>query len=112
GLNKNPADRGQEPVIDVLRTEGDASLGQWVAQKSNGELGTAVIAAPGVFAGYAEDDRNLLLLAKAVPGQPLVYFAGAGWSRAGEFTGKQAWSDYIAACAARLRAPVKVTLAP
>ncbi|MDQ5978000.1 MAG: hypothetical protein QG602_972 [Verrucomicrobiota bacterium] len=112
GLNKNPADRGQEPVIDVLRTEGDASLGQWVAQKSNGELGTAVIAVPGVFAGYAEDDRNLLLLAKAVPGKPLVYFAGAGWSRAGEFTGKQAWSDYIAACAARLRAPVKVTLAP
>jgi hypothetical protein len=112
GLNKNPADRGQEPVIDVLRTEGDASLGQWVAQKSNGELGTAVIAAPGVFAGYAEDDRNLLLLAKAVPGQPLVYYAGAGWSRAGEFTGKQAWSDYIAAFAARVRAPVKVTLAP
>ncbi len=112
GLNKNPADRGQEPVIDVLRTEADASLAQWVAQKSNGELGTAVIAAPGTFAGYAEDERNLLLLAKAVPGQPLVYFAGAGWSRAGEFTSKQAWADYIAALAARVRAPVKVTLAP
>ncbi len=112
GLNKNPADRGQEPAIEILRTEGDGSLGQWVVQKSNGELGTAVVVPYGAFLAYAEDDRNLLALAKASPGRPLVYYAGAGWSRAGEFTSKQAWSDYIANFAARVRAPVKVTLTP
>ena len=70
---------------------------------------TAVIV-PAGFAGYAEDDRNLLALAKAAPGQPLVYYAGAAWSRAGEITSRQAWSDYVAAMTARVRAPVKVSL--
>lgn len=109
GLNKNPADRGQDPKMEILRNEAGGTLGQWVVQKSNGELGTAVIVPTG-FAGYAEDDRNLLALAKAVPGQPFVYYAGAGWSRAGEFTNQQAWSDYIAAMSARVRSPVKVSL--
>jgi hypothetical protein len=108
GLNKNPADRGQEPVIDVVRTEADGTLAQWIAQKTNDQLGTAVIVPSAAFVGYAEDDRNLLVLAKAVPGKPLTYFAGAGWSRAGEFTSKQAWLDYLAALAARAKSPVKV----
>jgi Domain of unknown function (DUF4861) len=111
GLHKNPADRGQDPVIEVTRTEADGVLAQWVAQKSNDQLGTAVIV-PAGFTGFAEDERNLLALAKAEPGKPLVYYAGAAWSRAGEITTKQAWLDYLAAMAARVRAPVRVTLNP
>jgi hypothetical protein len=110
GLNKNPADRGQEPQIAVARDESAASLTQWVAQKSNGELGTAVFVPSAVFTGYAEDDRNLLVLAKVVPGQPLAYFAGAGWSKAGEFTTQQAWLDYVAVQAARAKSPISVKL--
>lgn len=109
GLHKNPSDRGQDPQIEVARTEADGVLAQWVAQKSNGELGTAVIV-PAAFAGFAEDERNLLALARAEPGKPLVYYAGAGWSRAGEFTTKQAWLDYLAAMAARVRSPVRVEI--
>ena len=110
GLNKNPADRGQEPVIDVVRTEADGALAQWIAQKTNDQLGTAVIVPSAAFVGYAEDERNLLVLAKAVPGKPLTYFAGAGWSRAGEFTSKQAWLDYLAALAARAKSPVSIRI--
>ena len=109
GLNKNPADRGQEPQIALTPNQADGSTTQWVAQKSNGSLGTAVIV-PAGFVSFAEDDRNHLLLAKVVSGQPLRYFAGAGWSQAGEFTTQQAWNDYVAACAARARAPIAVTL--
>lgn len=110
GLHKNPADRGQEPRIEVARGEADGSLAQWVVQKTNGELGTAVIVPSDAFAGFAEDERNLLALAKAVPGKPLVYYAGAGWSKAGEFTSKQVWDAYVAAFAQRARAPVSVKL--
>lgn len=109
GLHKNPADRGQDPQIEVLRDEAGGILGQWVVQKTNDALGTAVIV-PAGFAGYAEDERNLLALAKATPGQPFVYYAGAAWSRAGEITRKEAWKDYLAAMAARVRAPVRVSL--
>ena len=110
GLNKNPADRGQDPQIQVSRSKENASLTQWVVQKTNDSLGTAVVMDPAAFAGFAEDERNLLVLAKAQPGKPVRYLAGAGWSRAGEFTSEQAWNDYVAACAARLNSPVKVSL--
>lgn len=109
GLNKTPADRGQEPQIEVARVEADGSLAQWVVQKTNGSLGTAVIV-PAGFAGFAEDARNLLALAQVAAGGTLTYYAGAGWSKAGEFTTREAWLDYVAACAARVRSPVRVAL--
>lgn len=111
GLNKNPADRGQEPAIALTPVAADGSFTQWVVQKTNGALGTAVIV-PGAFAGFAEDERNHLLLAKAVNGAPLSYYAGAGWSKAGEFTTAEAWNAYVAAFATRLKSPLKLTLTP
>ncbi|HLP08620.1 MAG TPA: DUF4861 domain-containing protein [Opitutaceae bacterium] len=108
GLNKTPADKNQDPRVEFAQNAADSSITQWVVQKSNGELGTAVIL-PEAFAGFAEDERNQLVLAQAKAGVPLVYYAGAGWSRAGEFTTRQAWLDYVAACAARVRAPLKLT---
>jgi hypothetical protein len=112
GLNKNPADRGQDPVITHRPAADQAALTQWTVQKTNGSLGTAVVLAePSAFAGFAEDDRNHLVLAKAAAGQPLRYYAGAGWSKAGEFTSQEAWDAYVADFARRVRAPVKVTLA-
>ncbi len=110
GLNKTPTDKGQDPQISTTPTEADASLTQWVVQKSNGDLGTAVVVDPAAFAGFAEDDRNSLALAKATAGQPLRYLVGAGWSKAGEFTSKEAWTSYVAACTARFRSPVHVSV--
>lgn len=112
GLNKTPADKGQEPKIATTPTPADGSITQWVEQKTNGALGTAILVASDAFQGFAEDDRNQLVLAKVAAGQSLRYFAGAGWSKAGEFTTYQAWKDYVANAAARARAPVSVTLTP
>jgi hypothetical protein len=109
GLNKTPADKGQEAQIALTPNPANGSFTQWVVQKTNGALGTAIIV-PAGFQGFAEDDRNHLLLAKAAAGQPLRYYAGASWSKAGEFTTQQAWNDYVAACAARAASPVQVAL--
>jgi len=112
GLNKTPADKGQHPVTTYAPVAADRSLAQWTEQKSNGSLGTALIVAGDAFQGFAEDDRNQLVLARATAGTPLRYYAGAGWSRAGEFTTREAWNAYVAAFSARIRAPVTVTLHP
>jgi pectinesterase len=109
GLNKTPADRGQDAVITLNKSAAAGSLAQWVVQKTNGRLGTAVIV-PAGNAGFAEDGGNTLILAKVRAGEPLRYFAGAGWSRAGDFSTAAQWNDYVAACAARANSPVKVTL--
>ena len=112
GLNKTPADKGQDPVIALTPVAADGSFTQWVVQKTNGSLGTAVIVPAESFAGFAEDDRNHLLLTKAASGVPVRYYAGAGWSKAGEFTTREAWNAYVAAFAARLKSPLKITLTP
>jgi hypothetical protein len=111
GLNRTPADKGQEAVVDTTPTAANASLTQWVVQKTNGSLGTAVVMEAAAFKGFAQDERNELVLARALPGRPLRYLAGAGWSKAGEFTSKDVWNAYVAAWAARLRSPIKVAVA-
>ncbi len=110
GLNKNPADKGQEPKIVLTPDRAAGTLTQWIEQKTNGALGTAVVV-PAAMLGFAEDKLNQLVLARAVPGQPLRYFAGAGWNRSGQFNSKDEWNAYVASVAARARSPVRVSCA-
>jgi len=107
GLNKNPSDKNQEPVIAVKR-EGPVLL-QWVQQKSNDAFGTAVVL-PGAE-GFTQDNLNELILAKASSGKPLRYYAGGAWSRAGEITSLEQWQRLAQDVAARAGNPVRVTLA-
>ncbi len=109
GLNKNSGDRGQEAVATVTKNAAGGWLTQWEVQKTNGSLGEAIIVPDGP-PDFAEDGVNQLVLAKAVSGQPLRYYVGAGWSMAGEFTTQEAWNAYVAACAARLKSPLQITL--
>lgn len=112
GINKDSGDRGQDSKATVARMESVGALAQWEVQKTNGELGTAVVVEPASFAGFAEDDRNTLILAKATSGVPVTYLAGAGWSKAGEFTSQAVWDRYVADAAARLASPVRIKLTP
>jgi hypothetical protein len=109
GVNKNSGDRGQDATAELTKNQTDGWFTQWETEKTNGAIGEAVIV-PAGLQGFAEDAVNQLSLAKAASGQPLRYFAGAGWSKAGEFTTRQAWNDYVAGCAARLRSPVRITI--
>lgn len=109
GVYKNSADKGQEPKIELLKNEADGWLAQWEAQKTNGSLGEAIIV-PAGFKGFAEDSVNQIALAQATSGQPVRYYVGAGWTKGGDFSSKEEWNAYVAACAARAKSPVKVTL--
>jgi hypothetical protein len=110
GINKDSGDRGQEAKAEITANEKDGWFTQWEVQKTNGSLGEAVIV-PAALSGFTEDRVNRLVLAKAVSGQPVRYYVGGGWSKAGEFTSKETWNAYVAAEAARARSPVKVALA-
>lgn len=112
GLNKEPVDADQAVSAVLTPTATAGSLTQWFEQKTNGSIGTAIIVPGASFQGFAEDARNQLILAKAISGQPLRYYVGASWSKAGDFSTVQEWNVYVAAWAARLHAPLKVTLTP
>jgi hypothetical protein len=109
GLNKTPSDKGEEAKISYSQQRADAALVQWVQQKSKGEFGVAVIV-PSAQPTYAEDSRNSMMIAPASSGQPLRYYVGAAWTRGGEITTREAWQRYVSDEAARLRAPVSVSV--
>jgi pectinesterase len=108
GLNKTPADKGQSAVVDVKRDKANGTLLQWVEQKSNGAFGTAVILPTAQ--DFVDDPLNNLALAKVKSGQPLRYYVGGAWSRAGEITTAAQWQAYVLDAAKRAAHPVKVSL--
>ena len=108
GINKHSADRGQE--VNSTASNNGHALSQWEEQKTNGSLGEAVIVPGAAFAGFAEDHSNHLILAKVTSGKPLEYYVGAGWTKSGQFSSKADWDAYVAAEAARIDSPVKVSI--
>ncbi len=107
GLNKRPSDEGQEVKVDFSENKKDGSLVQWVTQKSFGDFGVAVIVPTA--SSFAADERNGLVIAPVVSGQPLSYHVGAAWTRGSPFATQADWQRHVAEEAARLRAPVTVS---
>jgi len=110
GLNKTPSDKGEEPKIAYAESPADKSLVQWVVQKSKGDFGVALVVPGAAAPAFTTDARNALVLAPVTSGQPLTYYIGAAWTRAGEITTQQQFQRLVADEAARARAPVQVQL--
>lgn len=79
--------------------------------KPNGNTATAILmAADGVADARFQD--QVLLLASARTGEPFVWYAGAGWSRSGDFADAAAWEGYVEQFRQRLKTPLKITVTP
>ena len=109
GLNKLPAYPERQPQIATLRLPQLGVLAQWVSQQRDGDFGVAVILADGASKHYAEDALNDLILQPVTSGEPLVYYAGAAWSRASSINSLSRWQSEIEAEVHRLHAPVTIT---
>jgi hypothetical protein len=86
----------------VLRT--------WEAIKGAGFLGCGVVVDPAAVRGTQEADGNLLVTTDVMPGKPVVYYAGFGWDRSGDFADMAAWDRYLDQYSRRLRSPIEVTI--
>ena len=75
-----------------------AADGSWLAywepeQPGNGAIGCgAVMTAPAKLQDTAD---QVLLLSTVKRGQTLTYYAGAGWTKSGDFSDAAAWKQYI-----------------
>ena len=66
---------------------------------------------PATGAGqFKQADGHALVLRELKPGEPLVYYAGAGWSKGLDFKNSGAWNGYVKDFVARLKAPLKVEI--
>jgi pectinesterase len=76
----------------------------------HGELGTAVLLPRDRVTDWKETDEHYLAVSRAKPGQPVVHFAGGGWTDSGDFRDVRDWWKYLNEFAQRLDTPIKVTI--
>ncbi len=79
-------------------------------EKNAGNQGLAVIVDPRCLENRAEDQRNLLVLAKVASDNAASYWAGFCWDKAGQFAGHEAWKAYVDQFAQGLAAPIEVSV--
>jgi pectinesterase len=77
---------------------------------TNGHLGTGIVVHNGSTMMFHEDKDHYFLTAPFVVGEPFVCFAGAGWTRSGDFSSDQDWYEHIALCAEKLKFPLIISL--
>jgi hypothetical protein len=63
-----------------------------------------------MFAGIHESVIHLLILGTAKLGKTIVYYAGAGWTRSGDFQNADEWNEYLTTYAKRIESPLKISL--
>lgn len=96
GLSKRPMKGGS--TGELVRDEAGARMIWWgPADAVSGRMAAAVLVDPAAFAGFAEDTDNYLILVRAAPGRPFVYYSGAAWDRGGDFATAADWAAYVAA---------------
>jgi pectinesterase len=84
--------------------------GQTTEKEENGSLGTGIIVPKEPFDGIRENLIHLLVLGKAGLGKTIMYYAGAGWTRSGDFKNADEWNQYLTAYAQGIESPLKISL--
>ena len=100
-----------EVVVGIVKREGGgtpdfAKDGSWMVywepeQPGNGTIGCGVtMTSP---AQPLDTPDQVFLRAKVKRGHSLVYYAGAGWSKSGDFPDKDSWVRYVAESCGKAR---------
>ncbi|HEV8547361.1 MAG TPA: DUF4861 family protein [Polyangiaceae bacterium] len=88
-----------------------ASMRVWEpAEKGNGNLACAVVLAPGSSGIEKQADDNFLFVTSAKSNEPLRYYVGSAWDRAGHVPTADAWGEEVKKLAARNAAAPHVTV--
>jgi hypothetical protein len=79
------------------------------------EVGTGIVFAKNTginFENYLNPKKDLfnLYVNLKVKQDKVVYYAGFGWKKQGEFTTKESWEKYLGQFATKINLPLKVTI--
>jgi rhamnogalacturonyl hydrolase YesR len=79
----------------LLTSKEQGIFAYWQPPEKPGTIGCAVLVNPSSIVGFTQDPLNHLVLIKATPGKPFIYYAGAYWSKSGDFKDEGAWEKYL-----------------
>jgi pectinesterase len=84
--------------------------GQTNEDSVNGALGTGVVLLKSTFVGVYEEKDQHLIIGRVKAGETFAYYAGAGWTRSGDFVSSNEWNTYLENCAQKLQQPLRIRL--
>jgi Domain of unknown function (DUF4861) len=75
-----------------------------------GNLGTAIVVSAGAKLEEHHGDLDYMIVTPAATNGQLVFYTGSAWDRAGRIRDAATWATEVQGLAAKLAAPVKVSL--
>ena len=98
----------KEEKKEVLTNANAGMLGYWEPQ--HGDDGITGVGAIFVKSPVeiTQKSKQFLGIATVKSNQPIVYYTGAAWNKAGEITNGKQWFDYLEDFNAKLKQPLKV----
>jgi pectinesterase len=75
-----------------------------------GYLGTGIVMPRVTLKEVKEDSIHALIIGKAELGKSFTYYAGAGWTRSGDFANAEDWNKYLTEFADKVRSPLAVSI--
>jgi len=98
----------------VTENEKDAWVSYWEPHDGS-ELGTAIITLPESLNGFEkyETEKNDLsnaYIQLKLNNNKVVYYAGFGWKKSGQFKNNEAWNVYLSAYSMKLQSPLEVII--
>jgi pectinesterase len=84
--------------------------GQTNEDSVNGSLGTGIVLSKSTFVGMNEDNDQHLIIGRVKAGETFTYFAGAGWTRTGDFASSDKWNSYLESFARKMQEPLRIKL--
>ncbi|MGY3090545.1 hypothetical protein ACVWYF_003600 [Hymenobacter sp. UYAg731] len=100
----------------MVQTDRNAGWFRYWEPVDDAEIGTGLVLDPAAITEVRDhrvaqpDQSNLLVFTRPARG-PLVFYAGFGWTKSGQFRTAQEWDAYLAQFAQRLASPVEISWA-
>jgi rhamnogalacturonyl hydrolase YesR len=79
----------------VLRDKELGVMSFWQPPEKDGTIGVGVVVDPKTIVDFTQDPKDYLVLIKATPGKPFVYYAGACWDKGLDFHTADEWEKYL-----------------
>ncbi len=76
----------------------------------NGSLGTGLVLSVPDEVTMLEDKDQYMAMGKYPAGTTYTYYAGAGWTRSGDFVNAEAWERHLQEFLDKLHSPLEVTV--
>lgn len=91
GINQRIGEGGQA-TLDKRK----GMIAYWQPpDRVNGSIACGVLVEPAAVQEFKTARQHYLALIRVAPGKAFVYYAGAGWSKSGDFADADAWEKYL-----------------